>query len=213
MTAIKKIKKKINSSIIFKRILASSIKLLEKSFKKIIINLPASYNPNQQYLFAFWHGQQLLPLILCEQHKSPCAALVSTSNDGNILEYVLKQHNITVIRGSSRNNNIYALKAMIKILKQGYSVGFGVDGPIGPIYKIKPGILYLAQKLSIPILPIGSSANRKFILTKAWDKFEIPKLFSSVQIEVGQPIYITDITEGEITLESELHRLAQLAAN
>ena len=50
--------------------------------------------------------------------------------------------------------------------------------------------MYLSQKTSIPLVPVGISYSKKWILKKAWDKFEIPKPFSKVKIFLGEPIII-----------------------
>ena len=35
------------------------------------------YDPNTQYLFAFWHGKQFLPVIHLSSHNTPNVVLVS----------------------------------------------------------------------------------------------------------------------------------------
>ena len=79
---------------------------------------------------------------------------------------------------------------MIRKLKAGYSLGFGIDGPIGPIYKVKPGMTHMAQKLRIPIIPVGSAFSRSWVFEKAWDKYEIPKPFAKAVFYLGKPFII-----------------------
>ena len=57
---------------------------------------------------------------------------------------------------------------------------------------LKKGLLYLSQKTSIPLVPVGISYSKKWILKKTWDKFEIPKPFSKVKIFLGEPILINE---------------------
>ncbi|MFX5622524.1 DUF374 domain-containing protein, partial [Acinetobacter baumannii] len=89
---------------------------------------------------------------------------ISPSKDGDLLTVWLKKLGYEVIRGSSRHQNISALAGMIRKLKKGYSLGFGIDGPIGPIYKVKPGMTHMAQKLGIPIVPVGSAFSQKWVV-------------------------------------------------
>jgi len=163
--------------------------LLQKSIRMVVVKHP-DYNPEQQYLFAFWHGKQLLPVWTLVQHKTKRAVLVSPSKDGDLLAVWLKKLGYEIVRGSSRHRNISALAAMIRKLKAGYSLGFGIDGPIGPIYKVKPGMTHMAQKLKIPIIPVGSAFSRKWVVEKAWDKYEIPKPFTKAVLYLGKPIYV-----------------------
>jgi len=165
------------------------------------------YNPSQQYLFAFWHGKQLLPVLMLRRHLTTCSVLVSPSRDGDLLTVWLKNLDYEVIRGSSRDKNISALVSMMKKLKQGTSLGFGIDGPIGPIHKVKPGMTHMAQKLGIPIIPVGSAFSRKWIIDKAWDKYQIPKPFVKGILYLGKPKYIAkevDLADANLELEQAI---------
>lgn len=162
---------------------------LRKTLGVVRINHPA-YDVNQPYLFAFWHGKQLLPVAEFKTHHTKHAVLVSPSNDGDILTTWLECLGYEVIRGSSRRENISGLAGMIRKIKQGYSLGFGIDGPIGPIYKVKPGMTHMAQKFKVAIVPVGSAFSRKWVFNKAWDKYEIPKPFAKAVLYLGKPIYI-----------------------
>lgn len=183
--------------------------LLMKTLR-IKMECDVGYCKNQQYLFAFWHGKQWLPIINLIEHDIKMAALVSPSKDGDLLTVWLEKIGYDVIRGSSRHKNVSALSGMIRKLKVGYSIGFGIDGPIGPIYKVKPGMTHMAQKLKIPIVPIGSAFSNKWILEKAWDRYEIPKPFSKAAFYLGQPLYISEQDDLELMNQS-LEEQIQLA--
>ena len=70
------------------------------------------YDPHQQYLFAFWHGKQLMPVMQLIHHGTGRAVLVSASRDGDLLTVWLRYLGYTVVRGSSRRHNISALVGM-----------------------------------------------------------------------------------------------------
>lgn len=182
---------------------------------RVVISKHPEYNPKTQYLFAFWHGKQLLPVFELQNHGTKRAVLVSPSRDGDLLSVWLKNLGYEVIRGSSRKQNISALAGMIRKLKEGYSLGFGIDGPIGPIHKVKPGMTHMAQKFGIAIIPVGSAFSRRWVFEKAWDKYEIPKPFAKAVFYLGKPFYIekevdlaisNDMLEGLITEAENLAR-------
>ncbi len=173
---------------------------------KVVVSKHPDYHPKVQYLFAFWHGKQLLPVLELQHHATARAVLVSPSRDGDILTVWLKNLGYEVIRGSSRKQNISALAGMIRKLKAGYSLGFGIDGPIGPIYQVKPGMTHMAQKLGIPIIPVGSAFSRSWVFEKAWDKYEIPKPFAKAVFYLGEPFVI----EKEADLMMSNNRLEKL---
>src|SRR5665213_2882346 len=97
---------------------------------RVTIIKPPEYDQHQPYLFAFWHGKQFLPVTEFRLHKTKHAVLVSSSKDGDILTTWLQCLGYEIIRGSSRNQNVSALAGMIRKIKEGCSLGFGIDGPI-----------------------------------------------------------------------------------
>lgn len=172
--------------------------LLAKTLR-VVISQDPEYNPKAQYLFAFWHGKQLLPVFQLQTHDTRRAVLVSPSRDGDMLTVWLKNLGYEVVRGSSRKQNISGLVGMLRKLKAGYSLGFGIDGPIGPIYKVKPGMTHMAQKLRIPIIPVGSAFSRRWVAKKAWDQYEIPKPFAKAVFYLGKPFYIEETADLSIS--------------
>ncbi len=140
-----------------------------------------------QILFAFWHGRQFIPL---NPHRNKnVALLISKSKDGDLSSNVMSRLGYKVFRGSSNRGGAKALVELIKALKEGYNIGFAVDGPRGPIYEAKPGLLFLAQKKQLPIILVASSA-KKFWKLKAWDEFLIPKPFTKIFIRYSGPFII-----------------------
>lgn len=211
----KKISKKLQKPILIGSLAYYLSKILMSTLRiKVIAS--KQYSRDKQYLFAFWHGKQFLPVIMLQNHTAKKAALVSPSRDGSILTQWLKKIGYDVERGSSRDQNVASLVKMIKRLKSGYTLGFGIDGPVGPIYKVKPGMTYMAQKCGIPIIPLASAYSKKWVLHKAWDKYEIPKPFAKAVYYIGDPIYITkedNLDKANQDLERELDRIQCIANN
>lgn len=172
------------------------------------------YDINKPYLFAFWHGKQFLCVFVLTKHNTKKSVLVSPSKDGNILGHWLEKVGFEVERGSSRDGNVRSLVKMIKKLKQNYSLGFGIDGPIGPIYKVKPGMTYMAQKCGIPIIPVACEFSSKWIFEKAWDKYEFPKPFSKAVYCIDEPFIVekdADLEKANLELEKKLINLHNMA--
>lgn len=191
--------------------------LLKKSLFITVTKHP-DYNPNRPCLFAFWHGKQLLPVweLRLQLNQSKQAVLVSPSRDGDLLTVWLQKLGYEVIRGSSRRQNISALTSMVRKVKEGYSLGFGIDGPMGPIHKVKPGMTHIAQKWGIPIIPVGSAFSRKWVIEKAWDKYEIPKPLSKAVLYLGKPFFIEPdmaLETCNLELENRIHEAEAKAAD
>ena len=188
-------------------------KILRSSLR-ITIDMHPAYDRKKQYLFAFWHGKQFLPVTELICHKTFRGAMVSPSWGGDMITVYLKKYGYHVLRGSSVDNSVRVLASMIKKLRKKFSLGFGIDGPAGPIYIIKPGMTYLSQKCEIPIIPIGSAFSSKWVLSKAWDHFQIPKPFSKSAFVLGKPIYVpksANLEEFNQILSIKMHQ-AELKA-
>ena len=146
-------------------------------------------NDHENCIYVFWHQKLFFPVVGFTGIKNK-VALVSPSKDGEILAAVLEQYGYEAIRGSSNDRNIQSLILMIKKLKQGYNIGLAADGPQGPIFRTKPGIVYMAMKTGKKIVPIGGAFKHKYVFQKAWDKFHFPYPFTRSAVVVGDPLAV-----------------------
>lgn len=65
-----------------------------------------------------------------------------------------------------------------------------VDGPKGPAFQVKPGIVAIAQKTNAVIVPVGSAYSNYISFKKAWDKATLPLPFAKAVMHAGEPIEI-----------------------
>ena len=176
---------------------------------RIRIYKDSNIDHRKPYLFAFWHGKQFVPgVVIADHHLTELCVMVSPSRDGSMLAVNLNKYGYSVLRGSSRDQSVRVLIALKNKLLQGASIGFAIDGPIGPIYVGKPGIAFLAKKYGVPIIPMGSATNRYWIFNKAWDKFQLPKPFSKGGVVLDEPFVVSedmDILDATQELERRVH--------
>jgi Uncharacterized protein conserved in bacteria len=199
-------------------VLSQAVDLLCKSLKvtfknKEIIN--NQVNQNRNFVLAFWHGQMLLAWYL--HRNKNFTALISKSQDGDLLEKILKHWKYNVIRGSSSNGGEVALGIMVDYARNNETVVITPDGPRGPINKMKAGAVITAKKSRTPLILFGIGYKKKRVL-KSWDKFEIPKFFSEAKAVYSDPVYInsdlsfTETSELILNCEQKLNEL-QVEAN
>jgi len=151
-------------------------------------NQVSEFHKNKKnYVLAFWHGTMLAPWYM--HRNKNFAALVSKSKDGSLLERVLKPWNYSVIRGSSHTGGSIALGILIDFAKNEKSIAITPDGPRGPAYKMKAGAVVTAKRAGIPLVLLGVAYSKKRELG-SWDKFQIPKAFSKVNLIYSDPVYI-----------------------
>lgn len=105
--------------------------------------------------------------------------------------------------GSSGNSGKQALEKVIGFLKKGYSTTVACDGPAGPPYVLKPGVLLMSRDAHIPVIPLHFSCNR-YTRLGAWDKKIVPGLFSTITICAGAPVQVeADNLESSATIVTQ----------
>ncbi len=150
----------------------------------------------KNFIYAFWHGRQFL---LFHYHRNSGVVIpASESRDGEIQAGILRWFGFDVVRGSSKRKGDRALLGMVDGLRRGKTVALAVDGPRGPLYEAKQGVVYLAGKLGKPIVPVATSARRYWILEKIWDRYLLPVPFTKGVVLYGDPIMVNGISEEEL---------------
>ncbi len=167
---------------------------------------------NQRFIYALWHERQVY--FTWTHRDDNAAVLVSLSKDGDIIAKVMDLSRITSPRGSSSRGASAALRTMIKLVEDGLDIGLTPDGPKGPRRTIKPGGIFLAQKLGIPLLPIANALSRKKIFPRSWDQFQVPLPFGRSVVHHGRPIWVgpeDDLQAKAAELQAEMNRITDEA--
>lgn len=138
-------------------------------------------------ILMLWHNR-LAPMAHLLSRIAPqftYGAVVSNSRDGELLANLVSAYpqgkTIRVVHNAKHK----ALREVIQHLNEEKTVVVMTpDGPRGPRYRIKPGIVLAAKSTSAQIVPLSWSASR-FWQLKTWDKFLIPKPFSRIILTFG----------------------------
>jgi lysophospholipid acyltransferase (LPLAT)-like uncharacterized protein len=141
---------------------------------------------NAAGIYPCWHSRFMMLLAIKE--IGCFQAVASAHRDANHLHGVLEYYGHEVIRGSSRRNALSAMRAILALDKSTMRLVLTPDGPLGPRFQIKGGVLKLAQRYDLPIVPMTYSATHAIILG-TWDRFIIPLPFiSRIVVDFGAPI-------------------------
>jgi lysophospholipid acyltransferase (LPLAT)-like uncharacterized protein len=141
----------------------------------------------QNYIYAFWHGRQLF-LVYSHRFRK-INILISQSLDGQLITDITRLFGFKAVRGSSTRGGMRALVELVHAAEAGDVLAFTPDGPKGPYREVQPGVLYVAQKTGLPIVPLTFSAKRKLVLNN-WDKFIVPYPFNDIIVANGHPVYV-----------------------
>jgi lysophospholipid acyltransferase (LPLAT)-like uncharacterized protein len=162
------------------------------------VKISSDNSAGKAAIFIFWHNKMLIGWRLFKGKKY--TALVSHSKDGEILNAILKKWKYNVIRGSGSKGGKEALEEIITNHREYRSVVITPDGPRGPAGEIKNGALMISNKTGLPIIPVSIAYSRSKILSRSWDKFEIPLPFSKCEIKFGDEFHYEEyLSEPKLT--------------
>ena len=174
-----------------------TIKVVEDKLPNIIKEHEAE---NRNYIVAHFHQDELM--LVNTRSNSGFVVMTSLSVDGRMMQKFLELMGYKCIQGSSSKGGDTALVSMVHLLNSTNNKAvIAVDGPRGPIYKVKHGVLMLSKLSGAPILPVVATAERAFIFKSSWNKAILPKPFSTVRIQFGKPIIIPSNTEKDAFIE------------
>ncbi len=162
-------------------------------------------NSRGNAIWVFWHNRifGMARGLRGPYRRKKGVVLTSASKDGEILARVVASYGLRAARGSTSKRGSRALRELTKWIDDGYNVVVTPDGPRGPRYVLAPGVIFLAQKSGLPIVPVHLNYERYWTL-KSWDRFMVPKPFSRVHIAVAPPERIPAILTSD---EFEAQRL------
>ena len=168
----------------------------------------ATWASGSPSLVTFWHGRQLMMPWFYLKFRNQSSyrrmyVLISEHSDGRIIAQVMSLLGVGSIAGSSSHGGGKALLQLIRAVKDGNHVAVTPDGPRGPRYEAKPGIVLLAQRTQAPIRLVTIAAERYWTFG-SWDGMILPKPFSRAVMIMAPEFTVP----GELDPEGvEKHRL------
>lgn len=138
-------------------------------------------------VFAHWHSALLGTGGL---RRRELYMLASPSRDGQMIGELMRFALDGYVVGSARHKGGGAIRNLVEKAQQGADLVIAVDGPIGPAYEVKDGVLKVALHAGVTIIPFHYSSTRGKRLD-TWDGFWFPWPFAKVHTEFGTPLTIT----------------------
>ncbi len=171
----------------------------------------------ENYIGALWHNRLLIfPLVLRRFFPNRGgAALISASRDGDLLSTAIRHFGYDVVRGSSSRLGTSAILQLTDVLASKRDVVITPDGPRGPVYKLGPGVIFLAQKSGASVLPMNLEYSRCWRLG-SWDRFIIPQPFAKVRVFIGPPHHVEpsntpeEFEAARLALQDEMMKLVEM---
>jgi lysophospholipid acyltransferase (LPLAT)-like uncharacterized protein len=140
-------------------------------------------------ILAFWHSC-IFPAIYAWRNLQ-IRVMSSDSFDGEYTGRIIRKFGFVKVRGSSSKGAVRALLGMRRVIEQGDSVAFTIDGPRGPRYVAKPGPVVLARATGAPMVAFHIALDNPWVLN-TWDKSMIPKPFSRALLRISRKINVPE---------------------
>lgn len=185
-------------------LLATLVRLLKWTYR-IKVTDPSGLLRNDDMwpaIFVLWHNRILFLAACFPRHRRKRAAvMISASRDGEYATTFIRHFGLQVIRGSSSRRGSQALREMKKGLDDGMTAVLTLDGPRGPRYEVQPGAVLLSRACGAPVVPISLNAASRWEL-RSWDRTQIPKPFSRVEVRIGLPLSLSREHTGPVQREA-----------
>lgn len=183
-------------------IFSGALRLLSKTVRLTYVNadeLFRRWEAGEQVIVAFWHNRAVM-MPIAYRGKKLCI-LNSQHRDGEIATRALARWGIHSVRGSATRGGVGGFMQQVNAYRRGYDLAVVPDGPRGPRYVVKPGVIHLARATHTPIIPVTYAASRTRRL-RSWDRLIIPLPFSRVLFMAGQPLEVPQHADAA-TLETK----------
>lgn len=150
----------------------------------------------EQSIIAFWHNRAVMMPIPYTGAK--LCIMNSQSRDGEIASRAAARWGIHSVRGSASRGGAKGFLQLVRAYRDGYDLAVVPDGPRGPRYVAKVGVIHLARLTGAPIYPVTYAATRVYRL-RNWDRLVLPLPFALAVFVIGEPLHVPgEATDEEI---------------
>lgn len=156
-------------------------------------------------IWSFYHGRMVGALGL--KPRSRLKILMSPSRDGEMIARAGVRLGFSIARGSSKQGAVKGALELMSAVKEGKDLVFMVDGPRGPRFEVKPGIIRMAEMTQAPIIPFVCNSRAAWWMG-SWDRFMAPSWGTPIVYIYGEPLSVPEGVSDEVQarLAAELAR-------
>jgi hypothetical protein len=159
-------------------------------------NYEAAVRRGKSFIVTFWHREIFSAIWYWRQRGM--VVMVSQNFDGEYISRIIHRHGYATARGSSSRRASRVLVEMVRTLRKGLEAAVTPDGPRGPKFLVKPGVVQLARLSGASILCFHIVPRGSWLFRKSWDQTEVPKPFARTAIFIAPPIEVPrDIHDDE----------------
>jgi lysophospholipid acyltransferase (LPLAT)-like uncharacterized protein len=161
--------------------------------------LAPAMRAGQRLLFVVWHGKGLIPVFFLQ--GAPLVIYTSQPRDaswGGLSKQVrrftlaaLRHMGYHVLDAAEFASESRGVVRFLQMLGSGAGGIIAADGPAGPSYRAKPGAAFVAKRAGVALVPVGAAMQHSLVL-ESWDRFEIPRPFSTAVLVIGEALAVPE---------------------
>jgi lysophospholipid acyltransferase (LPLAT)-like uncharacterized protein len=150
-------------------------------------------NPNDvrhrdTYIYSAWHEDILAFACVGRPALHRTQVLISQHRDGEYITQIVRRLGASVVRGSTTRGGRAGLLEMAHAADDTH-LAITPDGPRGPRRRLQDGVIFLASRTKLPIVPLGFGFSSVW-RARSWDRFAVPLPFSLLWCVTGSPIHV-----------------------
>jgi lysophospholipid acyltransferase (LPLAT)-like uncharacterized protein len=143
--------------------------------------------PPLRVAYALWHENLIMPSVFFGHPD--IAVLISKHADGQLLGSLIENMGMGMVLGSTNRGGVEAVRQIVTGKAGRKHLVVTPDGPRGPRRVVQAGIIYVASRTGMPVIPVGVGYQRPW-RAKSWDRFAIPRPGSRAKMITGKPIMV-----------------------
>jgi lysophospholipid acyltransferase (LPLAT)-like uncharacterized protein len=163
----------------------------------------------ERTIVAFWHNRVLM--MPKAYTGGGICIMNSLSRDGEIATRALAHFGVHSVRGSASRGGAVGFMQLVKAHRRGLDLAVVPDGPRGPRYVVKAGVIHLSRLTGTPVFPLSYAATR-YRQLGSWDRLIVPLPFSRVVFVMGEPLSVPRDVDAATLEQLQLELQARLDA-
>jgi lysophospholipid acyltransferase (LPLAT)-like uncharacterized protein len=157
---------------------------------RISITGPGDHDLSQHAIFCVWHESWWSYCVVFVHYPSPHATFSHPAAYMKPVHATFRLMGLKpLLLGSSGEEGRHAADELARLVRHGSSTTISPDGPYGPPRVLKKGVLHVALKSGVPIVPLTIAAS-PHVSWPSWDGKKFPVPFGRIRINVHCPISV-----------------------
>lgn len=144
-------------------------------------------DPQVRRLYVLWHRDAII--AAATHSRLAPAVLASQHRDGERVSGALRRLGYPVVRGSTRRGGARAIFALSHLARAGHDLAVTPDGPLGPAQYVGRGVIDVARRAGLEIVPVGFGASNEWEFG-TWDRTRLPWPGARIRIVYGPAVNV-----------------------